>query len=207
MKDDQETKPQIVKEGEVLFVIRRTDLNRAIRGVQTNCKGNPDASTVCLLVSEYAVTVRAVGMESEYPVDGIRPGTFETPIAALRRITSMRPTKEIALHVQQGAISSGSSTVRHPAIRLSIIPDVRISIPIDASDFDLLVVGRLLGQTELERQGLSNRVAKSRERLQRDLTVAASLLVRYHLGQRELELLIDRLLKDAEPTVKAAIYS
>lgn len=207
MTDHQEPDPQIVKEGEVLFVIRRTDLNRAVREAQTNCRGNADADTVYLLVSEYAITVRTLGMESEYPVDGIRPGTFETPIAPLRRITNMRTTKKIALHVQQGAISSGSSTVRHPAIRLSVVPDVRVSVPVDVSEFDLLVIGRLLGQAELERQGLSKRVAKSRERLQRDLATAAALLTKYRVGQPELQSLIDRLLRDAEPTVKAAIYA
>jgi hypothetical protein len=193
--DDQESKPQIVKEGEVLFVIRRTDMNRAIREVRTNCKGSPDASTVYLLVSEYAMTVRAVGMESEYPVNGIRPGTFQMPIAALRRITSMRPT------------SSGSSTVRHPAIRLSTIPDVRVSVPIDASNFDLLVIGRLLEEAELEKQGLLDRITKARERYQKDIAIAAACLTQYHVRQGDLEVLIDRLLKEAEPAVKSAIYA
>jgi hypothetical protein len=207
MTDRQELKPQIVQEGEVLFVIRRTDMNRAIREVRTNCKGVPDANTVYLLVSEYAMTVRAVGMESEYPVNGIRPGTFQMPIAVLRRIISMRPTKEFALHVQQGAISSGSSTVRHPAIRLSTIPDVRVSVPIDASNFDLLVIGRLLEEAELDKQGLGDRIAKARERYQKDIAIASSCLTQYHVRQADLEVLIDRLLKEAEPAVKAAIYA
>ena len=207
MKDHQESKPQIVKEGEVLFVIRRTDMSRAIREVRTNCKGVPDTNTVYLLVSEYAMTIRAVGMESEYPVNGIHPGTFQVPIAVLRRITSMRPTKELALHVQQGAISSGSSTVRHSAIRLSTIPDVRVSVPIDASNFDLLVIGRLLDANELEKQGLTERVSKAREQFKKDIAYAASFLAHYRVSKDELEALLDRIFNESEPTIKAAIFA
>jgi hypothetical protein len=204
---DQESKPEMLQKGEVLFVIRRADLNRALREIQTNCKGFSDVNSVHMLISEFAVTVRVVGMESEYPVNGIQPGTFQMPIAVLQRIAGMRDTKEVALHVQEGAVSSGSSTVRHPAIRLSTIPDVRVNVPIDASVFDLLVIGRLLDEKELEKQGLSERISKARERFERDLSLAATCLSHYFVKREDLEILIDRLQKEAEPSVRAAIYA
>ena len=187
MTSNQEGKPSMLNDGEVLFVIRRTDLNRAIRELQTNCKGFKDVNSVHLLVSEYAMTVRAVGMESEYPVNGIQPGTFQMPIAVLRRIANMQQTKELALHIQSGAVSSGSSTVRHSEIRLSAIPDLRVSVPIDASAFDLLVIGRLLDVRELDKQGLTERVSKAREQCNKDVAYAASFLKRYRVGKDELE--------------------
>lgn len=207
MTIQEEKKPQMLQKGEVLFIVRRADLNRAIREIQTNCKGFSDITVVHVLVSEFAMTVRVVGMESEYPVNGIQPGTFEMPIAVLRRIASMRQTKELALHVQEGAVASGSSTVRHSAIHLAAIPDLRVSVPIDASIFDLLVVGRLLDEKELERQGLKERISKARERFQRDLSLAATCLSRYHVKQKDLEALVERVQEEAEPAVRAAIYA
>lgn len=207
MTSSREGEPTMLKDGEVLFVIRRADLNRAIRELQTNCKGFKDVSSVHLLVSEYAMTVRAVGMESEYPVNGIQPGTFQMPIAVLRRIANMQHTKELGIHIQAGAVSSGSSTVRHPQIRLASIPDLRVSVPIDASAFDLLVIGRLLDVKELEKQGLTERVSKAREQFNKDIAYAASFLTRYRVTKDELEALLDRTLKESEPAIKAAIYA
>lgn len=207
MTSNREDKPSMLKDGEVLFMIRRTDLNRAIRELQTNCKGFKDVTSVHLLVSEYAMTVRAVGMESEYPVNGIQPGTFQLPIAVLRRIANMQQTKELALHIQAGAVSSGSSTVRHTAIRLASIPDLRVSVPIDASAFDLLVIARLLDVREIEKQGLTERISKAREQFHKDITYAASYLTHYHVTKDELETLLDRIFKESEPAIKAAIYA
>lgn len=204
---DEGNRPEMLKKGEILFVMRRADLNQAIRGIQTNCKGISDVNSVQMLISEFAVTVRVVGMESEYPVNGIQSGTCQMPIAVLRRIAGMRDTKEVAFHVQEGAVSSGSSTVRHPAIRLSTIPDIRVNVPIDASVFDLLVIGRLLDAKELERQGLSERISKARERFERDLSLAVTCLSHYCVKRKDLETLTDRLQKEAEPSVRAAIYA
>jgi hypothetical protein len=207
MTSSRKGEPSMQKDGEVLFVIRRTDLNRAIRELQTNCKGFKDVNSVHLLVSEFAMTVRALGMESEYPVNGIQPGTFQMPIAVLRRIANMQQTKELALHIRSGAVSSGSSTVRHSEIRLSSIPDLRVSIPINASAFDLLVIGRLLDPKELDKQGLTERVSKAREQFDKDIGYAASFLARYRVNKGELEALLDRIFKESEPTIKAAIYA
>lgn len=202
-----ERKPGIVGKGEALFVIRRKELNRAIRELQTNCKGSKDINSANLLISEFAMTVRAVGMESEYPVDGIQPGTIQIPIAVLRQIAGMSETKELALHIQNGAIRSGSSTVRHPEIRLGTIPDVRVSIPIDASVFELLVIGRLLGDPELGRQGIAERVLKAREQYSRDIAFAASCLSRYKVKPDDLDKVIDRIMTDSEPAIKSAMYA
>lgn len=207
MTTELDCKPGIVGPGEVLFVIRRSELNRAIRELRTNCKGFKDILSANLLVSEFAMTVRAVGMESEYPVDGIQPGTFQIPIAVLRQIAGMSETKELALHIQNGAVRSGSSTVRHPEILLGAIPDVRINIPIDASVFELLVISRLLGEPELGRQGIAERVLKAREQYKRDIAFAASCLSRYKVKPDDLDGLIDRIMTDSESAIKSAMYA
>jgi hypothetical protein len=72
--------PGMLKRGEVLFEIRHADLMRAIRQVQANAKNAPDVKSVNILVSEIAMTVRSLGIEAEFPVVGIQPGTFQTPI-------------------------------------------------------------------------------------------------------------------------------
>ena len=144
MRQQREGKPQMLKDGEVLFEIRHADLKRAIRQVQANAKNAPDVKSVNILVSEFAMTVRSLGIESEFPVVGIQPGTFHIPIAVLKQIASMQQTDTVALAIKQGEVSAASSKVRHPGIHLSRIPDLRISVPVDVSNFDLLVIGRLL---------------------------------------------------------------
>jgi len=207
MTQPQLDKPQMLRDGEILFEIRHADLMRAIRQVQANAKHAPDIKSVDILVSEIAMTVRSVGIESEFPIVGIQPGTFQMPIAVLKQIAAMQKTTVIALSIRVGEVSAASSTVRHPKISLSRIPNLRISFPVDVSDFDLLVIARLFNPDELQRQGLADRVSKTREKLTKDVRYAATLLSSYHVTKEDLEAVIERIQKEAEPRLRAAVFS
>jgi hypothetical protein len=119
----------------------------------------------------------------------------------------MQQTTKVALAINEGEVSAASSTVRHPGIRLARIPDLRVSVPVDASSFDLLVIGRLLSPDELQRQGLAERVAKAGEKLKKDVRFAVSFLSRYNVTEDDLEALIERIQKKAEPRLRAAVFS
>ena len=197
----------MLEDGEVLFEIRHADLKRALRQVQANARNAPDVKSVNILVSEFAMTVRSLGIESEFPVVGIQPGTFHIPIAVLKQIASMQQTTRVALSIRDGEVSAASSKVRHPGIHLSRIPDLRISVPVDVSNFDLLVIGRLLSPEELQRQGLAERVSKSREKLGKDIRYAATLLSSYYVTEEDLVAVDERIQREAEPRLRAAVFS
>ena len=69
------------------------------------------------------------------------------------------------------------------------------------------MIGRLLDVRELERQGLTERVSKAREQFNKDIAYAVSFLTSYRVGKDELEALLDRIFKESEPAIKAAIYA
>lgn len=127
---------------EVIFTIRRADAKRALKEIQANRGREGKTDLIHVLVSEYAATFRAVGTESECPVHGIIPGTAHIPIPVFEKALDMRNTNELQLRITDGAVFSGKSSVRHGAITVGTIPDTRISVPVDSSPLDLLVIER-----------------------------------------------------------------
>jgi hypothetical protein len=97
---------------DVAFTIRRADALRALKEIKVNRGREGKDDLLHVLVSEYAVTFRAVGTESEYPVNGTGPGAAQLPIAIFERAVEMRTTNELQLRLTDGAIFSGKSAVR-----------------------------------------------------------------------------------------------
>jgi len=189
------------------FTIRRDDLKQAIKQLQANRGRDARTDAVNVLVSEYAVTFRAVGTEVEYPVHGISPGSAKLPLPVLDRICGMRTGKELQLHISEGVIVCGAATVRHEGISLGFIPDQSISVPLDASVFDLLAIGKILGKDMAQEQGLASRIKKAQGQREEALRLAAGHLEPYGVTSEQLEDLIEQALEAAEPKIRAALVS
>jgi len=89
-------------------------------------------------------TFRAVGTSTEIPVNGTSPGAARIPLSALEAIAStagMFKKKEIKIVIEDGSIKIDTFRHNHPDIRLGILPDQRIDLPVDASLLDTLGVG------------------------------------------------------------------
>ena len=190
---------------DVVFTIRRADAKRALKQIQANRGREGKDDFVHVLVSEYAVTFRAVGTEAEYPVNGISPGAAKLPIPILDKAIDMRSTNEIQLRVTDGVIFCGKAAVRHPGVSVGSIPDTRISVPVNASPFDILVIERILGKEAAAGQGLASRLQKANEGLQVALSRATAELSPYGLCSSDLESLIEEAMRAAEPKVRAAL--
>ena len=164
---------------DVIFTIRRADAKRALKQIQANRGREGKDDLIHVLVSEYAATFRAVGTESECPVHGIGPGTAQLPISIFERAIDMRTTSELQLRITDGALFSGKSCVRHGGVTVGTIPDTRISVPVDSSPLDLLVIERIIGQAAMTAQGLTSRLQKAKEDLPLALAAATKQLGPY----------------------------
>jgi hypothetical protein len=192
---------------DVVFAIRRADLKKALKELKANRGRAGMADLVYLLVSGYAATFRAPGTESEYPVHGIAPGTARLPIAVLERITEMRTSVELELRVADGEISCGKARVRHTAITLGGIPDMRISVPIDASAFALVVISRVLGNAAVIEQGIGSSIARARQQMDRAISNAASSLAPFGVTEVDIQSLVERAIEKAQEGVRRGLLS
>lgn len=192
---------------EVIFTIRRADAKRALKEIRANRGREGNDDLIHVLVSEYAVTFRAVGTESECPVHGIGPGTAQLPIPIFERAIDMRTTNELQIRITDGAIYCGKAVVRHGGVTVGNLPDVRISVPINASPLDLLVIERVIGQSGMIDQGLASRFRNAKAGLSGALTKAAAELGPYGVSVQELQSLVEAAMEDAEPKVKSALQS
>lgn len=190
---------------DVVFTIRRADAKRALKEIQANRGREGKDDLLHVLVSEYAVTFRAVGTESEYPVHGISPGVAQLPIPVFEKAIDMRDTNEIQLRMTDGAIFCGKVAVRHPGVVTGSIPDTRISVPINASPFDLLVIERLIGERTATDQGLASRLQEAKDGLPLALAKAAAELGPYGVSAEDLKAFVEKAMREAEPRVKAAL--
>ena len=190
---------------DVVFVIRRVDLSRALKELQANRGRNSKTDLVYLLVSECAATFRALGTESEYPVHGISPGAAQLPISVLEGVLIMRTTHELELRITEGAVLCGKAVLRNESIALGKIPDLSVSVPIDPSKFELIVIGRVLGEGGVTEQGLQSRLEKAKQELRVAISRAAGILADYRVTESDIELLVEKAVRDAEPNVRKGL--
>ena len=186
---------------DVVFTIRRADLKKAVKQLQANRGRDQKTDLAYVLVSEYGATFRATGTESEYPVNGRGPGAAHLPIAVLERILEMRTSSELELRITGGAVFCGKAAVKHNDVSVGQIPDTRISVPINASHFELIVIGRILGETAVAEQGLQSRLDKATEEMRHSISRAASNLANFGVTQSDVELLVEKAIRDAEPGI------
>jgi hypothetical protein len=192
---------------DVQFRIRRSDLRRALRELQANRGARDKADIVSVLVSEYAATFRAPGTDSEYPVNGIAPGVAHLPITVLDRIMGMRSANELDLRLTDGAIWCGKATVRHKAIRVGNIPDLRVQVPINPSPFELVVIGRVLGEALIREQGIEQRLTKATEQMNLAVSSAASSLASFGVTEASVKQLVEAAIEDAQASIRSGLVA
>jgi hypothetical protein len=117
----------------------------------------------------------------------------------------MRSSPELELRITDGAVFCGKAAVKHPEISLGKIPDTRISVPIDAAPFELVVIGHLLGEAAVAEQGLQSCVEKARQEMRFAISRAASSLAGFGVTQSDVELLVEKAIKDAEPRIRSGL--
>lgn len=117
----------------------------------------------------------------------------------------MRTTREVELRVADGVVLCGKAKLRHQAITLGRIPDWKVIVPIDPSRFELLVIGRVLGEAAGAEQGLQSRLEEAKQELQVAISRAAGILAEYRVTESDIELLVERAVRDAEPSIRKGL--
>ncbi len=192
----------------VEFVIRTTDLRRATSQLKANRGQRKETDFVDILVSECAATFRAVGTETEEPVDGKRPGSVRVPLRIVDKINQTvrtMKTKELAFQCDPGVIKIGSWSVKHPDIELGKLPDQRLALPIDVSALDTLALAEILTADQIVEESMRERVEEALDT--RKSAVAAALVPLQALGITEAQLqgLIDARIKDAAKRLRQSL--
>lgn len=192
---------------EVVFRIRRLDLRRALRELGVNRGAHRNDDKITILVSAYAATFRAPGTESEYPVDGVSPGVAQLPMAVLNRIADILTGKEPELCISDGTIMCGKASVKHELIKIGEIPNLRVRVPIDPSLFDLIVIGRILGDDLIAEQGLESRLNAATERLNHAISAASQQLAPFGISDSALRALVESAIDGAKEKIRRGVYS
>ena len=193
----------------VEFVVHTADLRQATDQLKANRGKRNESDFVDILVSECAATFRAVGTETEVPVDGKRPGSVRLPLrivdAINRAVRSLR-TKQLAFQCEPGVITIGSWSVKHPDIELGRIPDQRLSLPIDVSVLDTLALVEILSADQIVEEGMRSRVEEAMGIRTRVVGAAVATLQALGITERQLQDLVDAHVKNAAERLRRSLH-
>jgi hypothetical protein len=176
------------------FSIRVGDLAKAIKQLLFNREEFADTDFADILVSETGATFRAVGTDTEVPVNGTHPGTARLPLRILNETPELARSykeRDIQISFVAGVMTVGRTKVRHQDIVVGLIPDHSVSLPPDASVLDTLAVARLLSPEQIVEQGLRERVEVAQERTTRAIANAAFALADFGVPPEQLRALVD----------------
>ena len=178
----------------VEFTIRTKDLKHAIKELSVNRDPGHRNETADILVSECVATFRAVGTETEVPVVGKKPGSVRLSLTMLRKLSDVAATfkgKEIPVVFAPGISKVGTMTVKHPDIELGVLPDRKLTVPVDLSVLDTLAIARLLTPQQLVEQGLRERVEEAQRGCSNAIGNAAAALQEFKVDSRQVQTLVD----------------
>lgn len=145
----------------VEFTIAKSELRQAMQQLKVNRDPYADSDVVDILVSESSALFRAVGTESEAPVNGAIPGSIRVPLRIVDKISEAPSTlkkKELAVHCEPGAINIGTFSLKHPQIELNKAPNEHVALPINMSLLDTLALAKILTPVEIAGNGMRKRV-------------------------------------------------
>ena len=185
----------------VEFTIRMSDLRLAASQLKVNRGEYTESDTVDILVSECAATFRAVGTETEVPVEGKRPGSVRLSLKSLQNIKKVALSfKKTALRLkfEPGTAWIETFSQTHPDIEIGNIPDQQLQIPLDVSVLDTLALAEILGPEGVVQEGMRARVEDAIR--SRTDTVARALEMLKPLGITE-----GQLQELAEENIAAAV--
>ncbi|MFZ0801791.1 MAG: hypothetical protein WBQ09_10925 [Terriglobales bacterium] len=176
------------------FRIRVRDLAKATKHLLFNRAQFADTDFADILVSETGATFRAVGTDTEVPVNGTQPGTARLPLRVLNQIPGLARSykeRDIQISFVAGVMTVGRTKVRHQDIVVGLIPDQSVSLPPDASVLDTLAVARLLSPEEIVEQGLRERVEFAQEQATDAIAKATFALAEFGVSPEQLRALVD----------------
>ena len=138
----------------VEFAIHTSDLRLATSQLKANRGEYRDSDTVDILVSECVATFRAVGTETEVPVNGKQTGSVRLSLKSLRDLLKVALSfkkKEVRFLFEPGEAKVETFSRSHPDIELGTIPDQQLLIPVDVSVLDTLALAEILGPSRRSR--------------------------------------------------------
>jgi hypothetical protein len=178
----------------VEFRIRITDLRLAASQLKVNRGEYRESDTVDILVSECAATFRAVGTETEVPVEGEHPGSVRLSLKSLQNINKVALSfkkKQARLKFEPGTVWIETFSQTHPDIELGKIPDQQLQIPLDVSVLDTLALAEILGPDGVVQEGLRARVEDAIRTRTFAVSQALEVLRPLEINESQLQRLID----------------
>jgi hypothetical protein len=190
------------------FTTRTKDLRKAIREIGVNRGDHSDSDSTDILVSEFSATFRSVGTEAELPVNGVKPGTARVPFVVLERLAKVLGTfkgNDLKIFCETGCLKVGTFTIKHPDIELGIIPDQRVSVPIDLSLLDTLALGRVLNPQQVIEQGLRERIEEAQKGCSLAIASAVATLRPLGVEEKQIVVIVEEALSQATIRMRGAI--
>jgi hypothetical protein len=145
----------------VEFTVLISDLRLAASQLRVNRGEYRESDTVDILVSECAATFRAVGTETEVPIEGGHPGSVRLSLKALQNIKKVAfsfKKKRVRLKFEPRTVWIETFSQTHPDIELGGLPDPQLQIPLDVSVLDTLALAEILGPEGVVQEGMRARV-------------------------------------------------
>lgn len=185
---------------EVAFTIRRAELKRVFRELDVNRGSEGKDDLASIVVWGATATFRAPGTEAECAVEVIEPGAVQLAVELLDSISDLAETAKLELHFREGVVACGRVKVRRGSITLGTVPDSRIQVPIDLSNFELLVVEKILGKELAKGQGLQSRIEKAKKEMNGAVARASSALADFGVNEDGVRRLVEAAMEDAKDT-------
>jgi hypothetical protein len=179
----------------VEFTIRLSDLQKATKKLSINRRSFKETDSADLLVSECAVTFRAIGTSTEEPVRGISPGTVRLPLRILAKVVGVAKSYnkiELSFRFEQGVVRVEKFSLNHPDITLGILPNPKFELPIDADPMQTLTMASLLSLEQILDQGLRERVETAQRYVSAKTSTAAGILQELGIQPKEVTSLVDQ---------------
>ncbi len=186
---------------EVAFTIRRAELKRVFRELDVNRGSEGKDDLASIVVWGAAATFRAPGTGAECAVEVIEPGAVQLALELLDSISDLAETAKLELHFREGVVACGRVKVRRGSITLGTVPDSRIQVPIDLSNFELLVVEKILGKELAKGQGLQPRIEKAKKEMNGAVARASSALADFGVNEDGVRRLVEAAMEDAKDTI------
>jgi predicted XRE-type DNA-binding protein len=111
----------------------------------------------------------------------------------------------VTLLISEGCAKIESSVVRHPAITLGVQASAPISIPVNATDLDVLAASENVQREDLSAAGLEKRLERAIEAREVAIEDAFKALEPFAVQKSEISELVDKHIHKIAKDVKKAL--
>lgn len=194
----------------VEFATRTTDLKKAIREIGVNRESHSATDSTDILVSKSNAIFRSVGTEADLPVHGSHLGSVRVPFIVLEKMAGVLGTfkkDELKILCEPGCLKTGTFAIKHPDIKLGIIPNRKISVPINLPLLDTVALARVLSSRQVAEQGLRARIEEAQKSCSQAISLATSALEPLGCDEKQIRCLVDERIAEAAQRLRRAIAS